>query len=793
MEWCKLACNPLCCPENVVQGENYRITLLTDCLVRLEYSEENRFEDRATQTVINRDFPPVRFSVINGEENLEIITERMHIVYDRNRFCANGLSIQLRGEAATSGNLWRYGQTSWNLGGTARTLDGVNGACRLEDGVLGKDGMAVLDDSKSLLIGEDGWIAPRTGHETDLYFFGYGHHYLGCLKDFYHLCGKTPMIPRYALGNWWSRYYEYTEDSYKALMNRFQEENIPFSVAVIDMDWHLVKIDPKYGNGWTGYTWNRELFPDPQGFLDWLHRRGMRVTLNVHPADGIRGHEEMYPQMAEAMGVDAEKEVPVLFDIASETFLAAYFTYVNHPHEENGVDFWWIDWQQGTQTKIQGLDPLWMLNHYYYLDSGRNGRRPMTFSRYAGPGSHRYPIGFSGDTVISWESLDFQPYFTNTASNIGYGWWSHDIGGHMGGIKQDEMEARWYEFGVFSPINRLHSTKNQFNGKEPWRFKPEVRQAMGRFLRLRHALIPYLYTMNYLFYQEDLPLVQPMYYTYPNDERAYMVKNQYRFGTQLMVAPITSPQIAGINRAKVKVWLPEGNWNDFFTGMHYGGGRFLWMYRDIQSIPVLARDGAVIPMTSEISPLEASENPKQLTLRIYGGADGSFTLYEDENETETYKQDICVTTFIELNWREKTVTIHTPQGHLELIPDMRQWKLEIGGVTEGPVTVRANGTLLLPETVFYEEDLQMLTISLPELPVDTEIQVLLGTEIVQNRNQVQKRIFSLLDQAEIPFDWKEAIYETVGNGADIATVISNLQAMEIDAELIQCICEILLA
>ena len=156
-----------------------------------------------------------------------------------------------------------------------------------------------------------------------------------------------------------------------------------------------------------------------------------------------------------------------MFDITDPEFLEAYFETVLHPMEKEGVDFWWLDWQQGNTTKIEGLDPLWMLNHYHYLDSRRLGTRGLTFSRYAGPGSHRYPVGFSGDTVISWESLDFQPYFTANASNIGYGWWSHDIGGHMLGVRDDELTTRWVQFGVFSPINRLHSTDNPFNGKEP--------------------------------------------------------------------------------------------------------------------------------------------------------------------------------------------------------------------------------------------------------------------------------------------------------------------------------------
>ena len=210
----------------------------------------------------------------------------------------------------------------------------------------------------------------------------------------------------------------------------------------------------------------------------------MRTTLNVHPADGVKGHEEMYVEMAKAMGVDYEKEDPVICDLADPNYLEAYFDILHHPREEEGVDFWWIDWQQGSNCKIEGLDPLWILNHFHFLDSKRNGKRPMTFSRYAGPGSHRYPIGFSGDTLMTWESLDFQPYFTETASNIGYGWWSHDIGGHMLGYKNDEMEARWTQLGAFSPIMRLHSSCSEFNGKEPWRFKKEAELAMGEALSI---------------------------------------------------------------------------------------------------------------------------------------------------------------------------------------------------------------------------------------------------------------------------------------------------------------------
>lgn len=457
--------------QAVVKGEKYRFTVLTKALIRMEYSDKGIFVDQPTQTVVNRDFPVPEFSVKETEDMLEIITSCLRVRYDKKKFSPTGLSIRVTGQPGAGSAVWNYGDKPVDLGGTARTLDEADGSIPLESGILSAHGWSLLDDSSSLLLNEKGWIQKREDKEgTDLYFFGYGRDYLNNLKDYHVLTGKVPLLPRFAFGNWWSRYYKYTEKSYLELMDRFKKEDIPFSVAVIDMDWHLVDIDPKYGTGWTGYTWNREFFPDPEGFMENLHGRGMKVTLNVHPADGVRAFEECYPAFAEYMGVDEKAEEPVLFQVGNPDFMKGYFELIHHPLEKQGVDFWWIDWQQGSNSGVEGLDPLWMLNHYHYLDNCKNGNRGMIFSRYAGPGSHRYPIGFSGDTVISWESLDFQPFFTANASNIGYGWWSHDIGGHMMGIKDDEMAVRWLQFGVFSPILRLHSTCSEFNGKEPWRY-----------------------------------------------------------------------------------------------------------------------------------------------------------------------------------------------------------------------------------------------------------------------------------------------------------------------------------
>ena len=520
----------------IVQGENYRFTVLTPSMIRMEYSEKGVFVDKKTQMVVNRTFDVPEYTVNEKNGELIIETDKARLVYTGGKFAGNNLRVELKNQMVAFTSVWHYGDKGHNLKGTTRTLDEANGEIPLQDGLFSFEGWAVISDKGSMLLAEDGWIETRKDIEAeDLYFFGYGTDYLGCLKDYYKLTGATPILPKYALGNWWSRYYKYTEKSYLELMDRFEKEDLPFTVGVIDMDWHVTDVDPKYGTGWTGYTWNKDYFPDPKRFTDNLHDRGMKVTLNDHPADGVRAFEDLYPEFAAYMGVDQEKGEPILMDFTNRKLLEGYFKYVYEKLEKNtGVDFWWIDWQQGTNTAIPGLDPLWMLNHYHTLHSQKKDGKGLIFSRYSGPGSHRYPVGFSGDTVITWESLDFQPYFTATASNIGYGWWSHDIGGHMMGYKNDELALRWLQLGVFSPIMRLHSSCSEFNGKEPWRYRKEVETIMDKFLRLRHQMIPYLHTMNRRASEEGIPLIQPLYYQNPGKWDAFRMKNEYYFGSDIL-------------------------------------------------------------------------------------------------------------------------------------------------------------------------------------------------------------------------------------------------------------------
>ncbi|MGO1318178.1 MAG: glycoside hydrolase family 31 protein, partial [Cellulomonadaceae bacterium] len=598
----------------------------------------------------------------------------------------------------------------------------------------------------------------------------------------FRLTGPTPLLPRYALGNWWSRYWKYTDTEYLGLLDRFDAERVPFSVAVIDMDWHLVDIDPELGTGWTGYSWNRELFPDPPAFLDRLHERGLAVTLNVHPADGVRRHEDHYPAMARALGLDPERGEQIPFDVTDRRFVEAYLRELHHPLEDEGVDFWWLDWQSGGVTGVAGLDPLWMLNHVHYQDSGRGGRRPITFSRYSGPGAHRYPVGFSGDTIITWESLDFQPYFTATAANVGFYWWSNDVGGHMFGYRDPELAVRWFQLGVFSPINRLHSSSSAFTGKEPWRYGPEAAGVMSRFLRLRHLLVPYLYSAAWAAHTDGVGVVRPVYHDHPVAGQAYAQRNQFLFGPDLLVAPITAPADDRAQVAVTSAWLPDGEWFDLFTGNRYRGGRTVALHRPLGQYPVLARGGTVLPLAASAA-ADVRENPGELVLRVFPGA-GSTTMVEDAGQGEPRPEDRQLT-HVEVTWRgdELVLTIDPPTGPGALTT--RRIAVDLAGAQS------AGRALLACAGEEHEIDGvptagEAAELFGPALRLDLgELDLADGVRLTVHGVRpgavaLGEQAFDLLDRAQIPFVDKERALDAVGrlSGAELAGELATIDLPE---------------
>lgn len=759
-EWFKFHCEPQASTESMIVGEHYRFTILTSRLIRMEYAEDGIFEDRPSQTVWFRKQPVPLFQIQKSGTHVRIETDHVILTYNFSKKFSRGA---LRIEMKDSHKVWKYGMKDrGNLEGTARTLDGTNGFSFIQKGLMSKNGFTVLDDSTTLVFNKYYWLEPRNETKVkkiDIYFFGYGSDYLGCLRDYYKITGKTPMIPRFVLGNWWSRYWEYSESELKILVDTFSTYKIPLSVCIIDMDWHLVKIEKKYGNGWTGYTWNPELFPDPSGLLKWLHERQLKVALNLHPALGIRAHESCYSAVADFMGVNKALEEPVPFDIADPKFVSAYFDLVHHPLEAQGIDFWWMDWQQGSQTKLKSLDPLWMLNHLHYYDLGRDQTtRSFIFSRWGKWASHRYPIGFSGDTWISWRSLAYQPYFTATASNIGFGWWSHDIGGHMAGKENEELYTRWVQWGVFSPIMRLHSTKNQFIKREPWKYDQNTLTNVGNIMRFRHRLIPYIYSMAYQNYAADTPLMRPIYYYAPLSPEKYKRKNEYWYGSEFLVHPITKKRQKTTKRILHSTYLPieHSLYFNYFTRESYQGGKTITRVYDVADIPVFVKAGAIIPLDDgDLS--NGTGNPSQLKVDIFPGNSNKFDLYEDDGKSEKYKQGDNYITQMTWEWQKNAVfRIEQPVQKPAFIPSDRQILLHFHAIhLDNPPEFKCDKDIKISHV--YTKETECLTVIIHSIAF-CQMEITLKNPKIIEKECLKDQAYKMLLDADLSSVRKKLIY-----------------------------------
>lgn len=696
----------------VYSGKDVRFTILGSGLIRMEWDSSGVFNDAKTFLIVNRHLPVPKYKVAKNKGWLTITTSEIVLKYKEHSGKFTGSNLKIIPEVE-SNVIWHPGvKQRFNLKGTAKGLDHYDGDERdgvgkliLEDGILSKDGWTLLDDSSKLQFDNSDWPwverKPSNAYQ-DWYFMWYGKDYKGALYEFTKIAGKVPLPPRYAFGYWWSRYWAYSDNELRSLINRFQDLNIPLDILVIDMDWHntdSMNVGPDeygYKKGWTGWSWNKRLFPDPGQFISWLRNSNIRTTLNLHPASGIGPFEIQYAEFAKRIGFDtsAKKNIPYIG--SDKKFVTNFLDLLLHPIEKQGVDFWWVDWQQYQQDKhIKELPYLWWINYILFSDMERSrSQRPIVFNRWGGLGNHRYQIGFSGDVIISWNSLNYQPYFTNTASNVLYGYWSHDLGGHKpikGMTRLDpELQTRWLQYGVFNPIFRTHSAKSSFLNKEIWNFRDDYFKAQYEAILLRYALTPYIYTMARQTYDEGIALCRPMYYEYPEDEHAYIFSRQYMFGNDLLIAPIGAPSKNG--RSYVKVWLPQGsNWYEWHTGTLLKGGQILERNFLIDQYPVYVKAGAVVPMY-EKGVKNLNSNPDDIRLSVFPGAKGTGILYEDAGDDKEYEKNYAKTKYETSFTNSNTfnITLNPTEGTYKGIKATRNYSINLHGVVM-PKQILVNG------------------------------------------------------------------------------------------------------
>ena len=726
--------DPQANPEAIVTSGRARFTVLTPQMIRIQYSTTSKFEDRATFAVINRRLPVPQFTTREEGNYLYIETEALTLRYRKGSLLSpqlkspNNLSITMKVNGHET--IWYPGkEDALNLKGTKRTLDTASGDNQrpdLENGIISRSGWAIIDESPQTKRGDgsttfafdkvvDGieWVAqPVDTKAIDWYFMGYGHDYKKAIGDYIKIAGRQPMPPLYVLGYWYSKYQRYTQQNFLDLVNEIQQNEIPIDVMIMDMDWHL--------DGWTGWTWNKSIIPNPDGLIRWMHNKGLKVSLNLHPADGVADYEDHFDDIRIDMNMDASTtRVPWMLE--DSTFYRAMFKHIIREREGQGVDFWWLDWQQNlTSNYIQGLSETFWCNHVFFNDMrvNRAERRPFIFHRWGGLGSHRYPIGFSGDTYGTFGSLAFQPYFTATASNVCFGYWGHDIGGHLQiGDPNPELMLRWLQFGVFSPIFRTHGASQWGNERRLWKYSnfPLLLDVCN----LRYQLMPYIYTAARQAYDTGISICRPLYYEWPEENEAYRQEGEYMFGDNILVSPIVTPAESN-GKAYHKTWLPEGQWFDICRNQLVSGNQTISDWYTQEEIPYFLRAGSIIPCNPKIPNLKS--RPTEMLLLVAPGGDGTIDLYEDEGDTQNYQNGVYTTTTFTQHrtLTDAILTINPRQGQFDGMLTERSYQVKFLGEFR-PEAVSVDGAES-PEWS-YDEAQQAVIVTIPATTCDKKVTI----------------------------------------------------------------------
>ena len=612
---------------------------------------------------------------------------------------------------------WVRGFDTFTYGSSPTCAPGTAGATCANtfeplhtDGLLDREGWRLLDDTQSAVWNAQGWVERRSpgGDAEDGYLFAYGQDYTGALRTLATLTGPSPLLPRGVFGVWYSDYTPYSAASLEdSVYPGFEHNAVPLDTLSLDTDW-------KAPNNWDGWEWNTALFPHPAAFVSWARSHGVTVTLNIHSSIALDD-----PQAATAERV-AGSTLPEsscmaglcwIWDWSSAAQAESNFA-LQQPLNRAGVGFYWLDWCcDDSVVTMPGLTPDAWIGHLYAQSMVNVGERGFVLARIgssngtpqrdypAGPWSdHTSAVAFTGDAWGTWATLAQEVALTPDEATIGEPYVSDDIGSYLGPPPQTtqdppDLYARWVQFGTFQPILRLHSDDEK---RLPWQYPQPVAAITEDFLRLREALVPYTYTLAAQAHAEGTPMARPLYLQYPSLSAAYAHPEEYLFGSQVLVAPVTTPGAV----AQTSVWIPPGQWVDYFTGATFTGPGTVSLAVPLDRMPVFVRAGGIVPEAP--AGARAAAGPgSHLVLDVFPGAPGAFSLYADSGSGLGYTRGQSTSTPISDTVTAPegdqagtvSVTVGAARGHFRGAPAAVAYQVELNDTT-APATVTVGGRVL---------------------------------------------------------------------------------------------------
>lgn len=703
--------------DSIVLGKKYRFTVITESLIRLEYSPTGEFEDRPSQLVWYRTHPRPEFYIQGDSKYLEIKTRYFTLTYQKNdKFGTNPLNptANLRILIHESQKIWYYKHPEVrNYECPCGEFNDDNELLKIK-GLYSSDGFVSIDDSHTMVFNEDGTLSERKNkNNLDIYVFVYNSLFYRCLNDYYKITGSPALIPRYALGVWWYKDDSYNDYTLSNLINNFQTKKVPISVLTLNNEWHINKLG-RESNIKTGFTFDVNNFKEPSKMIGFLHNKKIKLGLTLNPTMGIRKYEKYYETALKYIKADRKGIIP--FNVYDNVFLDIYFKIFVHSLTNFDVDFFRID--SINDSKIR-----FYLNHYHSLDTKAiNNKRSLILTNDSYIATHRYPIISTGQVKCDWASLEKICNYNINLSNRGITWATHAYGGFSDGIEDSELYIRFVQLATYSPIFMLASAKGKYYKREPWKWDYHTFAIAREFMNFRQRLVPYIYTEGYRYTSQGIPLIEPIYYRYPETYDDELYRNEYFFGSQLFVSPIFHKKEEIMKRAIHRFYLPEGIWYDLYSGKKFLGNRKYVLFYSDETYPVFASAGAIIPMGYNES-INDVETPTTLEINFFPGASNKYVIYEDDGITDKYKDNHSYKTEIEYKYLPNNyeITIKPKEGNLAINYPNRNYKLNLRNV-RGTADVKV--TVNLEPVAFRKyEDGNDLIIELNNINLNTRINV----------------------------------------------------------------------
>lgn len=722
--------------SSIVKGQKYRFTILSDMLVRMEYSPNGIFEDRLTEQIICRKFPKVNYNVTESDALIQIKTIYFTLTYVKEKpFTSINLKVLLN----ESNKEWTYqSKEVRNFGSTNYSLDNYQGSNLLAKGLYSADGFSAIDDSNSLVLSDNDEFIARENKEVDVYLFVYRREFSKCLETYYTLTGYPELIPRYALGNWWYKNEDYNMQDIGEVVKKFYENNIPISIFLLGSNWH---------DNINNYQFDNNKFSNVDILNNFLESNKIKLGLTISPQLGINTQDTYYKEASDLIRSNSANVKLMPFNFTTISF---YFDKYISNLVNKGVDFFSLDYNNS-----KDLNNLWLLNHYHYTYlPTKTNKRGLILSRNSMIAPHRYPVIFSGFTKVNWETLNVLPYYNASSANMGISFVANPIGGYYNGIEDSELYMRYVQFGVFSPILILASDRGKYYKREPWRWSKLTLDVIADYLRLRHRLIPYIYSEAYVYHKTGAPLVQPLYYNYPKIYDEPLYKNEYFFGSSFLIAPITKKKNTIMNRVVQRIFIPEGTWYDFQNGKKYPGNRYYMSFYKDEDYPAFVKEGSIIPMSLDYT----TSSPVNLEVQVFPGKNNIYNMYEDDGTTLAYKKGEYLITNFEYIYAKDNVTLKIKrlEGRSGNIVQNRNYKIVFRNMRTAIAKVSVSGQQ--HEFISYSDKTNFV-VEIKNISVLNNIEInCRGNNIeIDAVNLINDDIAKILDDLEIETVLKEKI------------------------------------